>query len=437
MASSLSAQTYNNGLVDKSIATVGNEVIMLSQVESEVQMMMAQGITSDNNLRCRILENLMTQKLFLNQAKLDSLNVREDAVESELQKRIDNALTQLGGEKEAEAYFKKPLYRLKEQWRKVLREQNLTQQMQQNISSKAGTPTPKDVENFYKKTDKDSLPIMSTQYMLSEIVLFPNREKAGLEVKGRLLDLRKRIINGEKFSVLAAMYSQDASAVRGGDLGMAAKSLYWPSFSDAAVALKPGQVSQIVETPDGYHLIQMVKREGDMIDVRHILLKPEYTQEDKEHAFAKLDSIRNEINKDSISFEMAARKYSNDLKTAVNGGKMFDENTGSIYFEKDQLKPSDYQMLKNMKPGEISRPFQSLDNEGRGHIIYKIIKLNKIIPSHPANIKQDFMIIQNIAANRKKTEAIDKFIKDKQETTLIIIDDLFKKCKFEREGWFK
>ena len=436
---SLYAQRYGEGLIDKTIATVGNEFILLSQLESEVQMMMAQGYASDGNIRCSILENLMGQKLFLAQAKLDSLTASADQVEMELTNRINTAIASLGSEERLEEYFNKPLYKLRNDWRELLTEQNLTSQMQQNVMQQAGSMTPAEIEKFYKKMDKDSLPVISTQYKISQIALYPSKDEAVTAVRERLLDFRNRILNGEKFSTLATLYSQDPeSAMRGGELGMAPKSIFWPAFSDAAAALKPGQISQIVETPDGFHIIQMVEKDGDMINVRHILLKPEYTSKDRDKAFKELDSIRTKILADSITFDLAARIYSQDPKSSINGGVMSDPNTGADYFEMDQLKPADYAVLREMKIGDISAPFESTDNEGRsGNTLYKIIKLDDIKPSHTATLEDDFMVIQNYANNTKQVEAINKFIKEHQESTLIIIDDLFKKCNFERDGWIK
>ena len=436
---SLYAQRYGEGLIDKTIATVGNEFILLSQLESEVQMMMAQGYASDGNIRCSILENLMGQKLFLAQAKLDSLTASADQVEMELTNRINTAIASLGSEERLEEYFNKPLYKLRNDWRELLTEQNLTSQMQQNVMQQAGSMTPAEIEKFYKKMDKDSLPVISTQYKISQIALYPSKDEAVTAVRERLLDFRNRILNGEKFSTLATLYSQDPESVmRGGELGMAPKSIFWPAFSDAAAALKPGQISQIVETPDGFHIIQMVEKDGDMINVRHILLKPEYTSKDRDKAFKELDSIRTKILADSITFDLAARIYSQDPKSSINGGVMSDSNTGADYFEMDQLKPADYAVLREMKIGDISAPFESTDNEGRsGNTLYKIIKLDDIKPSHTATLEDDFMVIQNYANNTKQVEAINKFIKEHQESTLIIIDDLFKKCNFERDGWIK
>ncbi len=436
---SVFAQKYDGGLIDKSVAVVGNEMIMLSQLESEVQMMIANGyVSSDKNIRCQVLENLLTQKLFLNQARLDSLNVKEDMVEMELQQRFADIMTRLGGEKATEEYFKKPLYKIKQEWREALREQSLTQQMQQKVMQAAGSMTPSQVERFYKKTDKDSLPIISTQYRISQIVIYPEKEDAIMAVKEKLLSFRERITKGEKFTTLASLYSEDpGSAIRGGELRPASKNIYWPAFSDAAMALKPGQISQIVETPDGYHIIQMIEKEGEMFNARHILLKPKYTEADRKKGFKTLDSLRSKILKDSIKFELAARFYSQDPKTAVNGGQMVDPNTGSTYFEKDQLKPMDFAMLKDLKEGELSEPFETLDLEGRGNTIYKIIRLDKILPSHTANINDDYITIQNIGNHKLQLDAIDKFIKEKQVLTYIRIDDIFRSCNFEKEGWVK
>lgn len=434
----LNAQTYDNGLIDKTIAVVGNEAILLSQLESEVQMMLAQGVISTKNVRCEILENLLKQKLFLIQSKLDSLKVNEDNVELELQDRLNNALTALGGEKELEQYFNKPMHKLRAEWRETLRETSLTQQMQQKVVSDAGTLTPSQVERFYKRIDKDSLPIISTQYQLSQIVLYPSKTEAGMIAKERLLEFRNRILNGERFSTLATIYSQDpGSASRGGELRMAPKSLYWPAFSDAAMALKPGQISQVVETPDGFHIIQMIERNGDMFNARHILIKPEYTSVDRSKAFKTLDSLKTLILADSITFERAAFQHSFEGKSAMNHGIMIDENTGASFFEKDQLKPADYNAVKDLKEGEISSPFESLDNEGRGNVIYKIIRLEKILPSHVANIKDDFMVVQNVANGDLAQKAIDKFISEKQVENYIYVDDLFKNCQFNSQGWIK
>jgi peptidyl-prolyl cis-trans isomerase SurA len=309
--------------------------------------------------------------------------------------------------------------------------------MQQEIAKKVQDLTPFDVQKYIDGVDPADLPMVPTKYQLSQICIYPDREAANLAVKERLLAIRERIINGEKFTTLARLYSQDpGSSRKGGELGMASKSIFWPAFSDAAMALKPGIVSQIVETPDGFHLIAVLEKKGDMFNARHILLKPEYTSEDRDKAFKTLDSLKTVLAKNEVSFELIAKFYSQDPATRTNGGQMSDPMSGSSYFEVDQLKPQDYAAIKNLKEGEISAPVESLDNEGRsGNTVYKIIKVDKILPAHTATFSQDYNQLLDQAKQQKSMEAINKFIEDKIRTTYIIIDPMFKDCDFEHDGW--
>ena len=432
-----SAQKYQNGLIDKTVAVVGNEIIMLSDVEEEIKNQQMGGYMSDKSGRCETLEAMMVSKLFLMQARVDSVEVNNDMVESNLNDYMANILTYYGGEEGVEKQYGKTTYRLRQQLRKDLEDRTLAQQMQQEVANKISELTPYDVQRYVDNSDPADLPMVPVMYQLSQICIYPDREAANLAVKERLLAIRERIINGEKFSTLARIYSQDpGSARKGGELGMASKSIFWPAFSDAAMSLKPGMVSQIVETPDGFHLIEVLEKKGDMFNARHILLKPEYTSEDMENGFRVLDSLRTELANEAVTFELAARFYSEDPATRTNGGQMADPMTGSSYFEIDQLKPQDYAAIKDLKEGEISESFVSLDNEGRdGNTVYKIIKVDKIIPSHPATFTNDYTLLLNLATGAKKQEAIENFIDEKIKSTLIIIDPLFKDCDFEREGW--
>ena len=436
-AFTLSAQKYSDGLIDKTVAVVGNEMIMISDIEEEVAMMKAYGMMSDKKGRCEILEEMMASKLFLMQARLDSLSVNNDVVEGELRNRIDMLKTNLGGEEAVVEQFGKPIYKLRQEWREAIENQTLTQQMQQQIASKIPELTPYDVQEYVNGVDQDDLPMVPIKYQLSQICIYPDREAANLAVKERLLAIRERIINGERFSTLARLYSQDpGSARKGGELGMASTSIFWPAFSDAAMSLKPGVVSQIVETPDGFHIIEILDKKDDMFNARHILLKPEYTSEDREKGFKVLDSLRTEIVNGDVSFSLAAKFYSEDPATRTNGGQMADPNSGSSYFEIDQLKPQDYAAIKDLKEGEVSMPIESLDNEGRdGNLVYKIVKVDKIIPSHPATFSNDYTLLLNQARHELQMEAIDKFIEDKIAATYIVIDPLFKDCDFDRSGW--
>ena len=310
--------------------------------------------------------------------------------------------------------------------------------MQQNIMADIPEVTPHDVKEYLKETDPEDLPMVPIKYQLSQICIYPDREAANTAVKERLLAIRERIINGEKFSTLARIYSQDpGSSRKGGELGMASKSIFWPAFSDAAMALKPGVVSQIVETPDGFHIIEVLEKKGDMFNARHILLKPEYTAADQEKAFHVLDSLKTAMANGAVTFDMAARFYSEDPATRTNGGQMADPSTGSSYFEIDQLKPQDYQAIKDLKEGEISDPVESLDNEGRsGNTVYKIIKVDKILPAHTASFENDYNLLSEQVRQEASMKAVDDFVNSKLKTTYIIIDPLFKDCDFQRDGWY-
>lgn len=437
LSTAASAQKYQNGLIDKTVAVIGNEIIMLSDVEEEIKNQQLGGYMSDKTGRCETLENMMISKLFLMQARVDSLEVNNDMVENNLNEYMANILTYYGGEEGVEKQYGKSTYRLRQQLRKDLEDRTLAQQMQQEVAQKINSLTPYDVQQYVNNADPEDLPMVPVMYQLSQICIYPDREAANLAVKERLLAIRERIINGEKFSTLARIYSQDpGSARKGGELGMASKSIFWPAFSDAAMSLKPGVVSQIVETPDGFHLIEVLEKKGDMFNARHILLKPEYTTEDMENGFRVLDSLKTELANEAVTFELAARFYSEDPATRTNGGQMSDPNTGSSYFEIDQLKPQDYAAIRDLKEGEISESFVSLDNEGRnGNTVYKIIKVDKIIPAHPATFSNDYTLLLNQATDAKRGEAIENFIDSKIKSTLIIIDPLFKDCVFTHEGW--
>ena len=436
----LNAQKYK-GVVDKTIAVVGGETILLSDVEAEVQQQRAVGSSSDRDLRCEILEMMMESKIFLMQARIDSLTIGSEAVESNLTQRIDYMRTTLGGDEEVEKYFGKPLYKLRQEWKKALEEQSLTEQARYNVADKIAEITPFDVQQYLSSTDPEDLPVVPVKYQLSQICLYPDREAAAVAVKEKLLSLRERIMNGEKFSTLARIYSEDpGSARRGGELGMASKSIFWPAFSDAAMALRPGTISQIVETPDGFHIIEVIEKKGDMFNARHILLKPQYTVEDREKAFARLDSLKTQIEAGEIEFPLAARFYSEDPATRTNGGQMADPSTGSSYFEIDQLKPADYNAIKDLEPGQISQPVESQDNEGylqgrQGNVIYKIIRVDKILPAHTATFENDYNQILESVRMRKQMAAVDEFLDKKIKDTYIVIDPMFAECEFSREAW--
>ncbi len=433
MALPSSAQKYR-GVVDKSVALVGGEMISLSDVEAEAQALRAQGMPAD---RCQILESMMQAKLFVAQARVDSLVLNQDNANAQLEQYVAQLLTRAGGQDQLEEYLGKPLYKLRQEWRQQIEEQTLAQQEQREIAGRIPELTPYDVKQYLDTATTASLPIVPIKYQMSQICVYPDREAAAIAVKERLLSIRERILNGERFATLARLYSEDpGSARKGGELGMASKSIFWPAFSDAAMALRPGNISQIVETPDGFHIIEVLQKQGDMFNARHILIKPSYTSADQEKAFHRLDSIRTAILDSTITFETAARFYSEDPATRTNGGQMADPETGSAYFEIDQLKPQDYAAVKGLKVGEVSEPIESLDNEGRnGNLVYKIVRLDRIIPAHPASFETDYTELLDLVQNEKITEAIDGFLDEKIKSSYIVIDPLFGDCEFSRKGW--
>lgn len=431
------AQKYGN-VIDRTIAVVGNEMICISDLEQEMQYARTQGGASDASARCELLETLLESKLFLMQARLDSLEVNNDMVEGQISQRMDQMKTALGGDAEVEEYFGKPMYKLRQEWKQQMQDMSLTQQEQADIASKVPDLTPYDVKQYMDTVNVEDLPMIPIKYQLSQVCIYPDREAAKLAVKEKLLSLRERIIEGEKFSTLARIYSEDpGSARKGGELGMASRSIFWPAFSDVAMSLKPGTISQVVETPDGFHIIEVLEKSGDMFNARHILIKPQYTAEDREHAFHVLDSIRTEINNQALAFDLAARFYSQDPASRTNGGQMADPNTGSAYFEIDQLKPQDYLAIKDLKEGEISEPIESLDNEGRdGNLVYKIVKVDKIIPAHTATFENDFTQIAEQVKSAQQTEAVKSFLDKKIKSTKVKIDPIFKDCEFRNPAWY-
>lgn len=422
--------------IDKVVAVIGNERILLSDVEQELLRIKMQGNTKAVITRCNVLEQLMIQKLLITQAKIDSLNTNENSVEIEVDRRLKYFINQIGSEKALENYFNKPIFEIKDDLREIIREQQLTQQMRQKIVDKVKI-TPSDVKSFFKKIPADSLPMVPLQYELQQIVIYPPAaDKAKLEARERLLEIRNRILNGERFATLAALYSEDrASAIKGGELGFRSREELVKSFADAAFNLKEGQVSQVVETEYGFHIIQLIEARKDQVNVRHILLKPRFTNDLLAKAIEKLDSIANKIKADSITFDEAVMRFSEDKKTNLNKGLMVNPQTNSSLFEKELLQPSDFYAIKDLKEGEFSAPIESRDEHA--NVVFKIIKVKRIVPAHKANLKDDYDKIQAMAKASRENEILRDWLNKKIKTVYIRIDKEFHNCDFETKGWIK
>ena len=424
-------------MIDRVVATVGDKIILQSDIENQVLQFLSQGIPTTSDLRCEVLEELMIQKLLLTQAEIDSVEVGLSRLESELDRRLMYFVRQIGSEKKLEEFYDKSLLEIKEDFRPLIKEQLTTQIMQSNIIADINA-SPKAVQKYYKSLKEDSIPLVNTQYEINQILVYPpQNEEAKNAVREELLNLRQRIIDGERFSTLAVLYSEDpGSARRGGELGFRSKNELDPEFAKAAFRLKDdGGISRIVESEFGFHIIQLIAKESNQVNVRHILKIPKVDIKQKIAARNKLDSIRNLINADSLSFKLAALRYSEDDQSKLNDGLMVNPMNASTRFELDALPPQEFNVIKDLKVGEISKAFESVDLNGK--IVYKIIRINKIIDSHRADLKNDYGLIEQMAVMDKQQKIIDNWINEKRSKTYIHIDESFIKCEFLKEGWIK
>lgn len=427
---------FSQEAIDKVIAVVGGDMVLSSDIEQEVMRLKMQGGLPDGDVKCQILEQILIQKLLLHQSRIDSISPNEGSIESEIERRLRYFVNQIGSEKALENYFHKPLYEIKADLRETIHEQQLTQQMRQKVVEKI-TVTPSEVKSFFKSIPTDSLPIIPQQYELQQIAIYPpSTTIAKFNVKERLLELRSRILKGERFSSLAMAYSEDlGSAKKGGELGFRTRDELVKSFSEVAFNLADGQVSQIVETEYGFHIIQMIEKRNNQVNVRHILLKPQFSSSMLVEAQHKLDSIADLIRKDSLTFEKACAYHSEDKKSRMNYGIIVNSENNTKYFEKEQLQPSDFYVIKSLKIGEFSAPFESRDENA--NVIFKIVKVKNIIASHKANLIDDYNIIQQMTKQSREQDVFMMWVKEKQRVTYIKIDPEFVSCKFTSEGWVK
>jgi len=424
-------------VIDQVIAIVGNKAIKQSDIENEYVQLKAENFQTTGDIKCMVFEKMLQTKLMVNQAMVDSIVVSESQLESELNQRLEQFISQAGSVEKLEKHFDKSLAEIKKDLLESLRDQQLSNKMQSNIIGTIDI-TPSEVKNFYKKIPKDSLPTVNAQFEIGQIAAYPPfTEKSVAEVKDKLLDLRKRIISGERFASLAVLYSEDPGApARGGEIGFSKKSTLDAEYAKVAFALSsPGEVSRIVESEFGYHIIQLIERKGDMVNTRHILMKPKADPEAVVKITHILDSIANLIRKDSIPFEKAVLKFSMDVDTRLNRGLLVNPRTGDTRFEKDQLPGADLYAIKKLKLGEISDPFESHDQKGK--TFYKIVSIRAQHEAHIANLKDDNNMLQEMAKNAKRQSILDEWFTEKIKTTFIHIDDAFKGCEFRSKDWLK
>jgi peptidyl-prolyl cis-trans isomerase SurA len=413
-------------IIDRVVGVVGDFNILQSDVEQQYLQMKMSGMYMSPDMRCQIFNQFVEQKLLMAQAKIDSVEVGSDMVEMQMETRLDYFVSQFGSEEEMESYFNKSIFDIKDDLREAIREQMITQQVSSSITEDVST-TPSDVKSFYRSLDPDSIPYINTEVQLAQIVRYPHySEEAVFEVKERLLDLRRRVMEGEDFGTLAILYSEGPTSARRGELGFMARNELDKAYADAAWALKPGQVSKIVESSFGFHLIQMIERRGDRANTRHILMNPKADANSKQKALHQLDSLRTLIDADSLSFDFAAKINSQDPNTNVNGGLLVNPRTMAARFELDQLVTKDYYMIRDLEVGDITEPYETTDDKGK--TCFKILYLKSRTEPHRANLKQDYLLLQEMALQKKMEEVMQQWYAEKKENTYIRVDDSFRGC---------
>jgi len=426
-------------IVESIVAVVGNEVIYLSDVEGQVVQLKAErDPTPVEELRCRVFEDQMIQKLFLDQARIDSIEVSPENVEADLNSRLTEYIRRAGSEQALETYFNKSMAEIRKDLREMLTNQYIVQETQGTIAQNI-TVTPDEIKKYFNTIPKDSLPLVPRKVQLSIIMVEPpDMEASKAEVRQRLLDLRSRIIAGESFSTLAILYSEDpGTAPRGGETGFTTRGELAKPYAEAAWALKKDVVSKIVETEFGFHIIQLIDRKGDMVNSRHILMRPKLTSEQTEWAILKLDSIANLVRSDSLTFQQAAFRFSSDKTTRANGGKMVSTNPSDrvTWMTLDELSKEVNLVVRNMKLGEISEPFRTTDSKGNS--IYCIVRLDDEIPPHRVDMKEDYDYLAEAALRNKQNKTYQDWIAEKIKRTYIRVSDDFRDCKFHYSGWFE
>ncbi len=426
-------------IVESVVAVVGNEVIYLSDIESQVVQMKAErNPTPIDELRCHVFEDQLIQKLFLDQARIDSIEVTPESVETDLNGRLTDYIRRAGSEQALETYFNKSMTEIRKDLREMLTNQHIVQKTQSSIAQNV-TVTPGEVKRYFATIGQDSLPLVPRRVQISMIAVEPpDMEASKAEVRQRLLDLRSRIINGESFSTLAILYSEDpGSAPGGGELGYRTRGELTKPYSEAAWSLRQGVVSKIIESEFGFHIIQLIDRRGDMVNSRHILMKPRLTADQTEWAIMKLDTIANLIRTDSLTFAQAAYRYSSDRATRTNGGKMVSENPSERvdWLTLDELSKEVNLMVRDMRKGEVSEPFRTTDSKNNN--IYCIIKLDDEIPAHRVNLKDDYNYLAEAALRHKENSRYEEWIIEKIRKTYIRISNEFRGCNFHYPGWLE
>ncbi len=431
-----------DNVIDEIVWVVGDDAILRSDVESQRLNMQVEGVRFDGDPYCVIPEQMAVQKLFLNQAKLDSVEVNENQVIQSVERWMNYAMNQIGSKEKMEEYFGKKYSQIKEERKDMVREQQVVEEMQRKLVGEIKL-TPSEVRKYYSQLPADSLPNIPTTVEVQIITLEPKIPFEETDaIKARLREFTEKINSGEmEFSSLARMYSEDkVSAAKGGELGFMGKGQLLPEFANVAFNLNdPKRVSQIVQTEYGYHIIQLIEKRGDRINCRHILLRPKVSDAELKEATIRLDSLYTDLQQNKFTFEEAATFVSYDKDTRNNKGLMVNKgennNYGTAKFEMQELPQEIGKVVYNMQVNEISKPFTMLTDKQKD--VVAIVKLKSRITQHKANLTDDYQALKAIVENKKREDLLKDWIIKKQQTTYVRIADGWKNCDFQYPGWVK
>jgi peptidyl-prolyl cis-trans isomerase SurA len=417
-------------VVDEVVAVVGKYAILWSDVENQYNQFRQQGAKGDaQSLRCQVFEDLLFQKLLLNQAEIDSVVISDEQVESELDRRLRYYISQFGTQEKLEEFYDKTIVEFKEELREPLRQEMLGMEVQQKITSGIKV-TPTEVRNFFNIIPKDSIPVIPMEYEIAQLVKQPPvSPEETLAAREKITDLRTKIISGEKnFATMARLYSEDpGSAKKGGELDFFGRGVMAPEFEAAAFGLKKkGDVSDVIKTQFGFHIIQLIERRGEYVNARHILIIPKVSPLDLEKAEKQLDSISDLIAKDSIKFDKAVVRFSDD-PGKINGGMIMNPSSGNVRFSADELDPKVFFIVDKLQVGEtsVSVPFYTED----GTQAYRLLNLKYRSTPHKANLDNDYNTIQGWSLDKKRKEALTAWIGEKSKNAYIRINKRFDFCK--------
>lgn len=429
------AQTKTN-IIDEVAWVVGDEAIFRSDVEEQYSQLRSEGALPPGNPFCAIPEQMAVEKLYLHQAKLDTIEAPAAQVNSAVEKRINFFIANLGSREKVEEYFRKSLPQLRDQLTEVMKTQYIIDQVQNSLTKNVKA-IPADVRKYFDKLPPDSIPFVPMQVEAQIITINPTIPQQEIEdVKARLRDYSDRINRGDSdFHTLAIMYSEDGSNMQGGELGFHSRADFVPEFSAVAFNLSdPKKVSRIVETEYGFHIIQLIEKRGDQVNVRHILLTPKVSTQELTSAVNRLDSLRKEIVAGKIPFEEAARYISQDKDTRNNKGLMVNQKTGSSRFEMQDLPQEVARHIESMKEGDISEAFIMKDPK-RNKDVVAIVRLARRTDGHRANLSDDYNLLKQMYETYRKDEIVNEWVEKKIKETYVRIEDGWDNCDFRYKGW--